>query len=281
MIIDDKVINYFPWVKHDAQKHSRGRLAVFSGGELHTGAARLAANAGARIGAGWTVIYAPLDAARIIATHETSIMVSQFEYKDECPSDIERYNAIIIGPAFGLEGDRLNVLQAIAAQNIPIVLDADALTHISRDKELKEIVVCRQIPAILTPHSGEFERLFGTSATNLDDKIMITLKAAEKINAIIVHKGPETVIANPTGEFAVLQDSTPWLATAGTGDCLCGFIGGLMAQGLEPFKAAQLAVYLHAKCGEKFGAGLMAQDLPQTLTQILNDYAPDNLKASS
>jgi hydroxyethylthiazole kinase-like uncharacterized protein yjeF len=282
MIINEGVMENFPWVKPNAHKHSRGRLAVFSGGELHTGAARLVANCGARIGAGWVVMFAPIDAARIIAAHETSIMVEEYEYSPILPSKITDFRAIVIGPALGFGKGKYAAIKSLLGLENKLVLDADALSMIANDTSqfgLREIIKERQFETILTPHEGEFSRIFAQSADSLEEKIEITQYGAAKINATIVHKGAQTVIAAPNGETAVLENSTPWLATAGTGDCLAGMIGGLVAQGLDGFTAAKIAVYLHAECGKTFGAGLLAQDIPNLIPEILDEFAPDALRA--
>ena len=282
MIIDKSVMQDFPWVKANAHKHSRGRLAVFSGGELHTGAARLVANCGARIGAGWVVMFASIDAARIIAAHETSIMVEEYEYSPSLPQKITDFRAIVIGPALGFGKGKYAALKSLLSLENKLVLDADALSMIANDTShhgLREIIKERQFETILTPHEGEFSRLFAQSADDLDEKIEITQVAAAKINATIVHKGAQTVIASPNGDVAVLESSTPWLATAGTGDCLAGMIGGLVAQGLDGIRAAKIAVYIHAECGKAFGAGLLAQDIPNLLPEILDGFAPEELRA--
>lgn len=279
MIIDESIMQYYPWPKIDAHKHSRGRLMVFSGDMLHTGAARLAANCGARIGAGWVVICAPFEASKIIATHETSIMVRAFEYKSEAPDDLDEYNSALIGPALGFD-NREEALLAIINTYIPLLLDADAITIISKDKaKYFAAFKARKSQIVLTPHEGEFFRLFGKKGQNLEEKTTITIEAAKLANAIIVHKGAKTVIAAPNGEFAILEDTTPFLATAGTGDCLCGIIAGLLAQNVDGFIAAKIGVFIHAKCGQYFGAALMAQDIMNVLPKVLNTYAPQNLKA--
>lgn len=273
--IDKNIMSQFPWPDANANKHSRGRLALFSGNELHTGAIRLAANAGARIGAGWVVIHAPFDAAQIIAGHETSIMVKAIKYDGYIPKDIEDYGAIIIGPALGFDGAKYAYLRNLCQTNVPIVLDADAITYIanSQNGNFFEIFEERGAPVVLTPHSGEFYRLFKFEQNvSFEEKIKQTIDAAIMANATIVHKGAQTIIATSDGECAILEKSTPFLASAGTGDVLSGLIGGLIAQGLDEFIACKIAVFIHAQAGISLGAGLMAQDLPIEIAEILNQY---------
>lgn len=275
--IDKKCMLSFPWPKEDANKHTRGRLAVFSGDELRTGAARLAANGGARIGAGWVVIFAPIDAAHIIACHETSIMVRAIKYEGKLPQDIEEFDALIIGPALGFDGAKYAYMRNLCQIDVPLVLDADALTYIanSQNGNFFELFELRGAPVVLTPHSGEFYRLFDFPQTeDFKQKIKQTIDAAKISNAIIVHKGPKTIIATPFGEVSILEKSTPWLASAGTGDVLSGVIGGLLAQGVNPYIACQIAVFMHSKAGELLGAGLMAQDLPIAIAEVLGEYLP-------
>jgi ADP-dependent NAD(P)H-hydrate dehydratase / NAD(P)H-hydrate epimerase len=264
----------FPWPLKETNKHTRGRLAVFAGNEFCTGAARLAANAGARIGAGWVVIFADFDAARIIAAHETSIMVKPIKIERGPPNDIEEFGAIIIGPAFGFDASRYALLRNLCLGNAPIILDADALTYIANSKvdNFFEIFDERNAPVVLTPHSGEFYRLFNFNQNvDFDEKIDQTLAAAKIANAIIVHKGAKTIVATPDGKCATLEESTPFLASAGTGDVLAGLIGGLMAQKTDAFIACQIGVYLHARAGISLGAGLLAQDLPIEIAEILKE----------
>lgn len=280
-LILPNVMDFFPWPKTDANKHSRGRLAVFAGAELQTGAARLAAINGARIGAGWTKIFANHNAAQIIATQITSIMVGAYEHGEKLPAELSGYDAIIIGPAFGLGVLEQGTLGRVLGLEAALVLDADALSLLSQDtKNAFAIIKSRPSPTILTPHSGEFSRLFEVKVSKqLQPRIDETRFAAKKSGAIIVHKGAQTIICAPQGETWVLEHSTPWLATAGTGDCLAGLIGGLLAQGVEAVHACQMAVYLHAEIGKHIGAGLIADDMAQHIGAVLNKYAPDNLKS--
>lgn len=270
----------FPWPDTNAHKHSRGRMALFSGGNLNTGAARLAANCGARIGAGWVKIFAPNRAAQIIATHLSAIMVAAYEHGDDLPPEIGGYNTLVIGPAFGFGAPQQATLTSIMGLDIGLVLDADVLTMLSLDtKTAFEIIKSRQAPTILTPHSGEFSRLFGLKVSKtIEVRIEETVYCAKKSGAIIVHKGAQTIVATPNEEVWLLDNSTPWLASAGTGDCLAGLIGGLLAQGCSPLDACKMAVFLHAQIGAYIGAGLIADDIAPNIGAVLDNFAPDNLK---
>ncbi|KAF0113484.1 MAG: sugar kinase [Hyphomonadaceae bacterium] len=279
-LINSLCMETFPWPNSDANKHSRGRLAVFSGGNLQTGAARLAANCGARIGAGWVKIFAPNRAAQIIATHISAIMVDAYEHGDDLPPEIHGYNALVIGPAFGFGAAQQTTLTSIMGLDKCLVLDADALTMLSLDsKTAFEIIKARKAPTILTPHSGEFSRLFGLKVSKqIEVRIEETVYGAKKSGAIIVHKGAQTIIATPNEEVWLLDNATPWLASAGTGDCLAGLIGGLAAQSCAPIDACKMAVFLHAQIGAFIGAGLIADDIAPNIGAVLDIYAPDNLK---
>lgn len=279
-IINSQCMDAFPWPKIDAHKHSRGRLAVFAGSSLQTGAARLAANCAARIGAGWVKIFAQSRAAQIIATHVSAIMVGAHEPGEELPAELIGYDALVIGPAFGIEAPMQASLTAILGMDIGLVLDADALTLLSYNaKTAFEIIKSRGAPTILTPHSGEFSRLFGIKVSKaIDVRIEETIFAAKKSGAIIVHKGPQTIIATPNDEVWLLDVSTPWLASAGTGDCLAGLIGGILAQGCAPIEACKMAVFLHSQIGAYIGAGLIADDIAPNIGAVLDNFAPDSLK---
>lgn len=267
-------LNY-PWPNKDTNKHKRGRLAVFSGDELSTGAARLSARAGAKIGAGWVVLFTQnIESARIIASHETEIMVKL--YNDI--SQLDGFNSIVFGPAIGINPQNANILYELLNLKIPMVIDADGISIIAKEKARFFAKLSENI--ILTPHSGEFYRLFDYGQTEvLDLKLEHTLKAAIDADCIILHKGKETIIAHPNGEYKIFDQGTPWLATMGTGDVLSGLIGGLIAMGLDTYKAACLANQIHTECAIKYGAGLVASNLFETLPIVLNRYAPENLKS--
>jgi len=279
-IIGPPCMDAFPWPQTDTNKHTRGRLAVFSGDGLQTGAARLAANCGARIGAGWVKIFAPSRAAQIIATHISAIMVAAYEHGEELPAEISGYNALVVGPGFGIAAPQQATLTALMGQSIGLVLDADALIMLGFDaKRAFEIIKSRKAVTILTPHSGEFSRLFSMKVSkSIETRIEETVYGAKKSGAIVVHKGAQTIIATPNEEVWILDKSSPFLASAGTGDCLAGFIGGLLAQGCVPIDACKMAVYLHAEIGKFIGAGLLADDIGPNIGNVLDNFAPDNLK---
>jgi NAD(P)H-hydrate epimerase len=152
----------------------------------------------------------------------------------------------------------------------PTVLDADALSVFAgKSKILAQTIRKFEVSVVMTPHAGEFEKLFPHLAASSQNKIMQTLLAAEEMQSVIVYKGSDTVIATPDGQAIVNANAPPTLATAGSGDVLAGFIVGLLAQGMHPFHAAAAAVWVHGEAAQMVGAGLIAEDLPETTPQII------------
>jgi ADP-dependent NAD(P)H-hydrate dehydratase / NAD(P)H-hydrate epimerase len=269
------------WPTSDSHKHSRGRLGVVAGGALQTGAARLAARAGQRIGAGWVSLIGMSDACHVMACHETSILIVPRDPNRCLTLDVERFDACVIGPAFGLGTDQTaDIMDMLANYQGALLLDADALRHCARNQtQAFDLLKARQSPAVLTPHSGEFTALFG--AFEARHKGKATMEAARQSGCIIVHKGAVTVIANPDGQLFSCHHATPFLASAGTGDVLAGMIGGLLAQGLTGHQACVAAVWIHGEAACRVGPGLVAEDLILMLPNVLNDLAPDELKRTT
>ena len=238
---------------------------MVSGPALRTGAARLAARGGLRIGAGLVRILCPPDAALVVAGVVEAVMVDEFTSPEALAKLAEPLDAVVIGPAAGLGEGTVHNLQALARTGAALVVDADALT-IFRDRPMA-LFGCLDRDDVLTPHEGEFERIFpGLLAQGRAKAARI---AAEQAGAVVVLKGPQTVIAAPDGRIAVNDNGVPWLATAGSGDVLAGMIGGLIAQRMDSFEAARAAVWLHADAGRRFGPGLIAEDLPEMLPAVL------------
>ncbi len=259
-----------PWPQADTHKHQRGRLGVVSGPALRTGAARLAARGGLRIGAGLVRILCPPDAALIVAASVEAIMVDEFSSSEALGRLAGPLDAVVIGPAAGLTESTAANLAALGRTGAALVVDADAVT-LFRDRP-GDLFACLDRDDVLTPHEGEFERVFpGLLAQG---RVVAATRAAERAGAVVVLKGRETVIASPDGRLRVNPNGTPWLATAGSGDVLAGMIGGLLAQRMDSFDSACAAVWIHADAARRFGPGLIAEDLPEQLSAVLAALMP-------
>jgi hydroxyethylthiazole kinase-like uncharacterized protein yjeF len=257
----------FPWPDSGSHKHARGRLIVVSGDAWNTGAARLSARGGLRIGAGVVTIWSPPESLASNAAHLEAVMLRPFETDQELEQAGDAVEAAVIGPAAGVtETTLLNVL-ALARTGAALVLDADAITVFRDDPEELFSVLDRD--DVLTPHPGEFERLFPGVLSGSPERIAAARRAAERAGAVVLLKGADTVIAAPDGRAAVNLNGSPWLATAGSGDVLAGFIGGLLAQGMDSFEAACAAAWIHAEAAELHGPGLIAEDLPGLAPRVL------------
>jgi len=264
----------FPYPRIDGHKYSRGHAVVVSGGAVTTGAARLAARAALRAGAGLVTIATPREALAILAAANTAVMVRPVDGADELAAFLtdRRFNAVVLGPGGGVGAPlRAQVLAALAGERA-VVLDADALTSfVDTPAALFGAIQARPGRAtVLTPHEGEFARLFKASpqATEAPSKLDRALAAARIAGATVLLKGPDTVIAHPDGRAAINANAPPWLATAGTGDVLAGFVAGLLAQGMAAFEAASAAVWLHGEAAAEAGAGMISEDLSEALPAV-------------
>jgi len=254
-----------PWPAEDAHKHARGRLGVVSGKATQTGAARLAARAGLRIGAGVVHILCPPDAAAVIAPAIAAIMLTPFGSDDALAEAAAGLDALVIGPAAGVNDATQAHVRALAGTGAALVVDADALTVFADwPADLFEVL---DRDDVLTPHEGEFRRLFPGLLEQ--GREAAAAEAANCAGAVVVLKGTNTVIAAPDGRISINDNGTPWLATAGSGDVLAGMIAGLMAQRMDSFDAARAAVWMHAEAARGFGPGLIAEDLPERLPAVL------------
>ena len=269
----------FPRPATDTHKYARGHVGVFSGGPSSTGAARLSAMAAARAGAGAVTMLSPANALQVNAAHLTSTILRKAESPEEIAEFLaeRKPGSLIFGPGLGTRGKMadfaLELIAASAGLAGSIVFDADALTVFSRRPEAF-FKAARRPDAprlVLTPHEGEFARLFPDIAAENLSKLDRARRAANQANAAIILKGPDTVIAAPDGRAAINSNGSPWLATAGSGDVLAGICAGLLAQLMPAFEAACAAVWLHAEAGIRFGPGLIAEDLPDLLPPLLRD----------
>jgi hydroxyethylthiazole kinase-like uncharacterized protein yjeF len=267
----------------DTHKYKRGHACVFSGGPSATGAARLSALAAARIGAGAVTVLSPAAAMLVNATHLTAIMLAKVDDVADLNTFVERRkpNAFALGPGFGV-GEKIRELALAVLENGDcggLVLDADGITSF-RDAPASLFITAgsgHAPPLVLTPHEGEFGRLFPGLAEDAGlSKLDKARRAAERAHAIIIYKGPDTLIVAPDGRAAINANGTPFLATAGSGDVLSGMVAGLLAQGMPAFEAACAAVWMHAEAGRRFGPGLIAEDLPGLLPAVLAEvYGAD------
>lgn len=257
----------FPWPSSDAHKHARGRLVVVSGEAWSTGAARLSARAGLRIGAGVVTLLSPPGALAVNAAHLEAVMLAPFETDADIAVLADRAAAAVIGPAAGVGEATARNLTALAGTGAALVVDADALTSFAHAPD--ELFARLDRDDVLTPHPGEFERLFPGLLKSSPERIAAAREAARLAGAIVLLKGPDTVIAAPDGRTAVNLNGSPWLATAGSGDVLAGFIAGLAAQGMDSFDAACAGAWIHAECGALHGPGLIAEDLPGLTPAVL------------
>lgn len=259
----------YRWPKADANKYTRGHCVTVSGPAHATGAARLAARGALRIGAGLVSVAAQEDAVAINAAQLTAIMVKPFRGARglaELLSDV-RLNAVIVGPGLGTGKETRALVEAILVSGAAAVLDADALTAFRDDPQLLFGKI--KHATVMTPHEGEFERLFPGLLKNAISKIEAARSAAARANSVVLLKGSDTVIAAPDGRAAINANAPAILATAGAGDVLAGFVGGLLAQGMPPFEAACAAAWLHGDAAGRFGPGLIAEDLPEILPESL------------
>lgn len=266
--------NEMPRPSAGDHKYRRGHLAVLCGPPRHTGAARLAASAGLRIGAGLVTLCGGEAALAEAATQLTAVMLHPMAG----PSDLaalladRHFTALVLGPALGVGDATRGLVAAALAAPAAAVLDADALTSFATMPEGLFAPLRRRgqgNAVVLTPHEGEFARLFPDLADGAVSKLERAREAARRSGAVIVLKGADTVVAEPQGRASIADNAPPSLATAGSGDVLAGLIGGLLAQGLPAFAAASAAVYLHGEAAAALGPGLTADDLVAALPAAL------------
>ena len=259
----------FPRLRPETHKYHRGHAVVVSGPIHATGAARLAARAALRIGAGLVSVASPPDAVGVNAAQLTAIMVKPFEGPKGLSALLsdKRFNAAAIGPGCGAGARTQDLVAAVLASGAAAVLDADALTSFAEDPN----ALFRQLreACVLTPHEGEFERVFPQLREKAPSKLAAARDAARLAGCVVLLKGPDTIVAAPDGRAAINANAPPWLATAGAGDVLTGMIAGLMAQGMSPFEAACAAAWLHGEAASRFGVGLIAEDIPEQLPGVL------------
>jgi ADP-dependent NAD(P)H-hydrate dehydratase / NAD(P)H-hydrate epimerase len=256
----------FPRPSFESHKYTRGHALVCGGG-IMTGAARLAARSAALTGAGLVTVAAPEAAFPIYAAALTGVIVHPVAGLDEFQALLadQRRNAVLIGPGAGVGAQTRDETLAILAAGKRAVLDADALTSFAHDRGTLFSAI--RSPCVMTPHEGEFARLFDASGSKPER----ARRAARQSGAVILLKGADTVIAAPDGRVAINANAPPELATAGSGDVLAGIVLGLLTQGMEPFAAAAAAVWMHGDAARRIGAGLVSEDLIEALAPVLRD----------
>ncbi|MBZ8132257.1 NAD(P)H-hydrate dehydratase [Afifella sp. IM 167] len=264
------------WPEPSGHKYSRGHAVVVSGPAHQTGAARLAARAALRIGAGLVSVAATPEAMPELAAHLTAVMIKPAADAAELASLLSdaRLNAVLIGPGAGISEETRRKVLACLESKAAVILDADAISSFAGKAELLfGAARARSAPVFLTPHAGEFSRLFPDLSPDAD-KVAKARAAAERAGAIVVLKGADTVIAAPDGWASINENGSPWLATAGTGDVLAGMVTGLAAQRVPAFEAASAAVWMHAEAARRFGPGLISEDLADLLPPVLGGLQP-------
>ena len=262
-------------------KFHHGHALILSGPSAHTGAARLAARGALRIGTGVVSLGCPQEAVAECAAQLTAVMLAPIEGGAALGAVLQdtRINALCLGPAMGVDDRGRGLVEVVVgASTHPTVLDADALTILAGEPELFGML---HENCVLTPHAGEFKRLFPDIMAKLEapavsgpaySKVDATREAAARAGCVVLFKGADTVIAAPDGRAAInsahYERAAPWLATAGSGDVLAGFITGLLARGFAPMQAAETAAWLHVECALTFGPGLIAEDIPEQLPKV-------------
>ena len=264
----------FPVPDIGGHKYARGHAVVLSGELASTGAARLAARGALRAGAGLVTVASPRDALVVNAAALTAVMVRAIDTVVEFAEMLgdRRLSSFVIGPGAGISERTRDLVHTALSAKRGLVLDADALTSFAEAPErlFESIKASGDGQVILTPHEGEFPRLFSDISNKHPgrSKLERVRDAAERSRAVVLLKGPDTVVASPDGRASIASNAPPWLATAGAGDVLAGMIAGMLAQGVPAFEAACIGVWMHGEAAGEAGPGLIAEDLPEVLPAV-------------
>jgi len=265
----------FPRPRRDGHKYDRGHVVVVSGPMHATGAARLAARAALRTGAGLVTVAAPKPALPVLAASLMAVMVREANGAKGLGKLLadQRMNTVVLGPGQGVGKPTRDTVAAAAKAKRNLVIDADAITSFAGASEALAKAIRTAPAVVLTPHDGEFAKLFGPKSKLLaiDSKVDRARAAAKALGATVLLKGPGTVVAAPDGRASLCGNAPPWLATAGSGDVLTGIVAALLAQGMPAFEAASAAVWLHGEAGQVAGPGLISEDLELALHEVLGD----------
>lgn len=263
-------VQHFPYPLQDGNKYDRGNAIILGGPMEIAGAAKIAAHCALRSGAGLVSVVCDAGALPAYAASFQAVMTKLVKNKQEFSRLIadERVKGVLIGPGAGIT--RRTKALALTALKLkkPIVLDADALTVFSDHPQ--NLFTAIQSPCILTPHEGEFQRLFSKTVSEKNNRLARAIQAAILSHSVVILKGFNTIIAAPDGRAVINNNATPYLATAGSGDALAGICVGLLAQGMLAFEAACAAVWLHAEAASNFGPGLIAEDIANLLPAVLS-----------
>ncbi|HQX27180.1 MAG TPA: NAD(P)H-hydrate dehydratase [Alphaproteobacteria bacterium] len=262
-----------PKPKPDGNKYDRGHLVILGGTDM-TGAARLASEAAMQVGCGLCTIVSAKETKDIYLSGPPHIMFEAYTSLPDFPSHLAdpRRNACVIGPGAG-KGDAEELrhcIEHVLRFKKPTVVDADALNVF--DDRHPDLSYVLHENCVLTPHEGEFSRLFPFLDGTREERVQ---KAVQLTGAVILLKGPETIICNPTGDMIINDHATPWLATAGAGDVLAGMIGGLLAEGMPVLKACAAATWIHGEAAIEFGPGLTAPNIIGQIPQVLRELMAD------
>lgn len=257
----------------ESHKYARGHVAVFSGGPTSSGAARLSASAALKAGAGAVTLVSPPDALAVNAAHLNAVMLREADTRAiRAMLSDHRVSAFVVGPGYGVSANLREL--ALSLLTKPTVMDADALTAFaSEPKSLFEAIRAEGATVVMTPHEGEFGRLFPDLASASGSKVERARKAAARSGAVIVYKGSDTVIAAPDGRAAINTNAPADLATAGSGDVLAGITAAMLAHAAPAFEAACAAVWIHGRAGQVAGKGLTAETLVDVIPQAFPDMA--------
>ncbi|NOJ42680.1 NAD(P)H-hydrate dehydratase [Bradyrhizobium australiense] len=264
----------FPVPAIDGHKYARGHAAVLSGELAATGAARLAARGALRAGAGLVTVASPRDALAVNAAALTAVMVRPVDTAVEFAEMLgdKRLSSVVVGPGAGIGARTRDLVHTALSTKRGLVLDADALTSFAEAPErlFEQIRASEDGQVVLTPHEGEFPRLFSDISNKHPgrSKLERVRDAAQRSGAVVLLKGPDTVVASPDGRATIASNAPPWLATAGAGDVLAGMIAGMLAQGVAAFEAATIGVWMHGEAAGEAGPGLIAEDLPEVLPAV-------------
>jgi hydroxyethylthiazole kinase-like uncharacterized protein yjeF len=268
----------FPRAQVGGHKYDRGHAVVVSGPLWSTGAARLAARAALRAGAGLVTIASPRDALAVNAAASLAVMVRPVDGASELAEFLtdRRLNTVALGPGLGVGASTCEAVLTALSGERAVVLDADAITCFAGDPaRLADALRARGgKPTLMTPHEGEFQRYFAPldQRTKVGSKLERARLAASLVGATIVLKGPDTVVTAPDGRAAIAANAPPYLATAGAGDVLTGMAAGLLAQGMPAFEAAAAAVWFHGEAALAVGPGLISEDLPEALAKVYQAF---------